>query len=331
MKREKSKTLRLSLTRGYWARVMPSGEALISSDGPSWDCIQLTKRVQKISLKAYYFFAGPTGVGKTELAKSLAELIFSDEEAILRFDMSEYNDSNSDVKLIGSPPGYIGYEEGGQLTAQIKRKPFSVLLFDEIEKAHPVVFDKFLQILDDGRLTDGKGETVYFSETLIIFTSNLGVYTQDENGMRIQNIDPVKHDFAAVEKLIMNEIHTFFNFKLNRPEILNRFGDNFAIFDFIRPDVDKQIFLKTLNTIRENLLQQRKCHMEFDDAFVESFREHFIADNLMNGGRGINNRIETHIKNGITNFMFDKGKTENLKFRLYINDVSEKKVMFKCF
>ena len=124
--------------------------------------------------KGTLFFVGPTGVGKTELAKSLASFVFGDENACIRFDMSEYNHEHSDQRLVGAPPGYVGYEAGGQLTNAIKEKPFSVLLFDEIEKAHGRILDKFLQILEDGRLTDGKGETVYFSETIIIFTSNIG-------------------------------------------------------------------------------------------------------------------------------------------------------------
>jgi len=279
--------------------------------------------------KGVMFFAGPTGVGKTELAKSLAELIFNDEDAILRFDMSEYNDSNSDTKLIGSPPGYVGYEEGGQLTSQVRAKPFSILLFDEIEKAHPVIFDKFLQILDDGRLTDSKGETVYFTETLIVFTSNLGVYTEDENGRRIPNIkftDP----YELTSKNIMEEIQNFFNTKLNRPEILNRFGDNFVVFDFIRPDVDKLILIKNLNTIKGNLLKQKNCRFEFDDAFIEKFRQNFIINNLMNGGRGINNRIETYIKNGIANFMYDINKSEGVHFRVLMDETETSNIKFEC-
>jgi ATP-dependent Clp protease ATP-binding subunit ClpA len=279
--------------------------------------------------KGVIFFAGPTGVGKTELAKSLAELIFSDEDALLRFDMSEYNDSNSDVKLIGSPPGYVGYEEGGQLTSQMKSKPFSILLFDEIEKAHPKVFDKFLQILDDGRLTDGKGETVYFSESLIIFTSNLGVYKEDEYGRRKLNIS-FEEPFDQMSQNIMSEIRAFFNNKLNRPEILNRFGDNFVVFDFIRPDIDKQILLKSLNTIKDNLLKQKHSRFEFDDQFIELFRKHYLSNNLINGGRGINNRIETHIKNGITNFMFDQQTSENINFCIYIDEADNNRVAFKC-
>ncbi len=279
--------------------------------------------------KGVMFFAGPTGVGKTELAKSLAALIFNDEDAILRFDMSEYNDSNSDTKLIGSPPGYVGYEEGGQLTSQLSARPFSIVLFDEIEKAHPVIFDKFLQILDDGRLTDGKGETVYFSESLIIFTSNLGVYTEDENGQRVLNVNyEDSNDVTA--KNILGEIRNFFNTKLNRPEILNRFGDNFVVFDFIRPDVDRAILIKSLNMIRENLKKQKNCDFQFDDAFVADFREFYISDNLINGGRGINNRVETYIKNGIANFMYGQEKIQELSFRIFVDRTDKHKVKFEC-
>ena len=279
--------------------------------------------------KGVMFFAGPTGVGKTELAKSMAELIFNDEDAILRFDMSEYNESNSDTKLIGSPPGYVGYEEGGQLTSAVSAKPFSIILFDEIEKAHPVVFDKFLQILDDGRLTDGKGETVYFTETLIIFTSNLGVYTEDEHGRRVPNIS-FEDSYEATSKNIMDEIRNFFNTKLNRPEILNRFGDNFVVFDFIRPDVDKLILLKSLNMIKENLWKQKQCRFEFDDDFVDQFRAQYISNNLSNGGRGINNRVETHIKNGIANFMYEQNSRGNLNFKILVDVSNNNAVKFEC-
>lgn len=279
--------------------------------------------------KGVMFFAGPTGVGKTELAKSLASLIFNDEDAILRFDMSEYNESNSDTKLIGSPPGYVGYEEGGQLTSQVSARPFSIVLFDEIEKAHPVIFDKFLQILDDGRLTDGKGETVYFSESLIIFTSNLGVYTEDEYGRRILNIN-YEDSNEVTGRNILEEIRNFFNTKLNRPEILNRFGDNFVVFDFIRPPVDKMILEKSLKTIQQNLKNQKNSDFRFDDAFLETFRTKYIADNLINGGRGINNRVETYIKNGIANFMYSQQKTEGINFRIFIDESDNDKVKFEC-
>ena len=278
----------------------------------------IDQKTPKNKPKGVLFFAGPTGVGKTELAKSLAELIFSDEDAIVRFDMSEYNDSNSDVKLIGAPPGYVGYEEGGQLTSKMKSKPFSIILFDEIEKAHPIIFDKFLQILDDGRLTDGKGETVYFTESLIIFTSNLGVYKLDHEGRRVQNI-LYDDDYETMSEKIMNEIIRFFTTTLNRPEILNRFGDNFVVFDFIRPPVDKLIFQKNMNVIKQNLLKQKNCTFEYDDHFTNLFLKHYVAENLHMGGRGIINKIETEIKNGITNFMYEQDRSEDLNFRVFID------------
>ena len=128
-----------------------------------------------------FIFLGPTGVGKTELARALAEFLFDDEHAMIRIDMSEYMEKHSVSRLIGAPPGYVGYEEGGQLTEAVRRRPYSVLLFDEIEKAHPDVFNILLQILDDGRLTDGKGRTVDFKNTVIIMTSNIGSsYLQDD-------------------------------------------------------------------------------------------------------------------------------------------------------
>ena len=136
------------------------------------------------------FFAGPTGVGKTELAKTLTQLLFGDERAYIRFDMSEFAEEHAATRLLGAPPGYIGYASGGELTNAVRQRPFSVILFDEIEKCHPRVLDKFLQILEDGRLTDGQGATAYFTELVIIFTSNLGIHTRDESGHRIQSVKP---------------------------------------------------------------------------------------------------------------------------------------------
>ncbi|MCS6956051.1 MAG: AAA family ATPase, partial [Candidatus Calescibacterium sp.] len=142
--------------------------------------------------KAVFFFAGPTGTGKTFLAKKLAEYLFDSEDAFIRFDMSEFKEEHTVSKLIGSPPGYVGYEEGGQLTKAVKNRPFSVILFDEVEKAHPKIMDIFLQILDDGRLTDSRGQIVFFTECVIIFTSNIGTRTHDNRGNPISERDELE-------------------------------------------------------------------------------------------------------------------------------------------
>ena len=247
------------------------------------------------------FLAGPTGVGKTELAKTITSLLFNDESAYIRFDMSEFSSEFSDQRLIGSPPGYVGYDVGGELTNAIREKPFSVVLFDEIEKAHPRVMDKFLQILDDGVLTSGRGERVYFSEALIIFTSNLGIYKLTETGERIANVSA--HDqFDDVQEKVKNEIERHFKFVLNRPEILNRIGENIIVFDFIRPDVAEQIFQQMIDGMIEDL-QTQGVILSFTPEALQSLKKIALAD-LSNGGRGIRNQIEAHLLNPLARELF---------------------------
>src|SRR5690606_22092514 len=189
------------------------------------------------------FFAGPTGTGKTELAKAITELIFGDESAYLRFDMSEFSGEGSGDRLIGSPPGYVGHEAGGELTNAVREDPFRVILFDEIEKAHPRILDKFLQILEDGRLTDGSGSTVYFSEAVIVFTSNLGIYQTVRGETRSERVQLVGLDepYETIESTVRSAIHDHFTTERQRPELLTRIGDNIVVFDFSREDVGRRL------------------------------------------------------------------------------------------
>ncbi len=248
------------------------------------------------------FFAGPTGVGKTELAKTLTQLIFGDDRAYIRFDMSEFAEEHTGARLLGAPPGYIGYDAGGELTNAVREKPFSVVLFDEIEKAHPRILDKFLQILDDGRLTDGRGETAYFSESILVFTSNLGIFVEDEHGRRVQNVqtgDPQE----VVEARVRGAIQDYFKFRLSRPEILNRIGDNIVVFGFITPDIGGAIFDGMLGNIVARVRDEHKVTLEIADDVRARLREACISD-LANGGRGIGNQLESLFVNPLSRALF---------------------------
>ena len=182
-----------------------------------------------------FIFLGPTGVGKTELCKALAEAMFGDENAMIRLDMSEYMEKHTVSKLIGSPPGYVGYDEGGQLTEKIRRKPYSVVLFDEIEKAHPDVFNTLLQILDDGRITDSQGRTVSFKNTVIIMTSNVGAQLLTEQRSAFGFGDSsAETDNERAKDLVLGELKKTF-----RPEFLNRVDDIIVFNKLTEPEIEE--------------------------------------------------------------------------------------------
>lgn len=265
------------------------------------------------------FFAGPTGTGKTELTKALAEQLFGDENNCIRFDMSEFSESHADQKLFGAPPGYVGYEAGGQLTNAIKERPFSILLFDEIEKAHPSIMDKFLQILEDGRMTDGQGNTVYFSETLIIFTSNLGITQQyiDSNGVerREQLVSPSEPYEEIVPKVI-DAIKNHF-----KPEVLNRIGNNIIVYDFIREEASKAIVKGQVKKINARILKQNKITINYTDDCLEYFYALAAQPKVLEmGGRGIGNLMEESYINPLAEFIFEQACTEGDQINLSVDD-----------
>jgi ATP-dependent Clp protease ATP-binding subunit ClpB len=216
-----------------------------------------------------FIFLGPTGVGKTELARGLAEFLFDDEHSMVRIDMSEYMEKHAVSRLIGAPPGYVGYEEGGQLTEQVRRRPYAVVLFDEIEKAHPDVFNVLLQMMDDGRLTDGRGRTVDFRNTVIIMTSNIGSAFLQSEGLRSEQ------EFDEASKQVMNALHGHF-----KPEFLNRVDDIIVFRPLGKEQLVKIIELR-LEDVRR-LLADRKISLELTEAakdllFIEGFDPNFGA------------------------------------------------------
>ncbi len=249
------------------------------------------------------FLAGPTGVGKTEIAKTITSLLFGDDSAYTRFDMSEFSAEHSDQRLIGAPPGYVGYDVGGELTNAVREKPFSVILFDEIEKAHPRILDKFLQVLDDGVLTSGRGDRVYFSEAFVIFTSNLGIYRQQADGSRVPNVSPADR-YDEVRKRVRAEIDLHFKVVLNRPEILNRIGENIIVFDFIREPVGQQILESMIKNILSDLAANQGLQLTIGRRAYEKLRDQALQD-LSNGGRGIRNQVEIHLLNPLSRALFE--------------------------
>ncbi len=255
-----------------------------------------------------FIFMGPTGVGKTELAKALAEFIFDDEQAMVRIDMSEYMERHSVSRLIGAPPGYVGYEEGGYLTESVRRRPYSVVLFDEIEKAHPEVFNALLQILDDGRMTDGHGRTVDFKNTIIIMTSNVGSHWIQELGAG---------EREEMEKRVMEALRAGF-----KPEFLNRI-DDIIIFHNLTHDQLNAIVDIQLSGLQKRLEDQHITLELSDAAKTLLAREGFDSTY---GARPLKRAIQKHIENSLAMEMLQGNLSEGAHI---LADVNEGKIVFK--
>ncbi|MBD1372399.1 ATP-dependent Clp protease ATP-binding subunit [Hazenella sp. IB182357] len=239
-----------------------------------------------------FIFLGPTGVGKTELARALAESMFGDEDAMIRIDMSEYMEKHSTSRLVGSPPGYVGYDEGGQLTEKVRRKPYSVILFDEVEKAHPEVFNVLLQVLEDGRLTDGKGRVVDFRNTIIIMTSNVGASSIRKNTRLGFTADVSGNDdYERMKENVMEELKKSF-----RPEFLNRI-DDVIVFHSLREEHLVKIVSLMSNELRTRLQEQE---ITFD--LTDQAKEHLAKEgmDLTYGARPLRRAIQKHIEDRLS-------------------------------
>ena len=236
-----------------------------------------------------FLFLGPTGVGKTEVSKALAEAVFGTEESIIRVDMSEYMEKHSVSKMIGSPPGYVGHEDGGQLSEKVRRNPFSVILFDEIEKAHPDVFNILLQVLDDGRITDSQGRYVDFKNTIIIMTSNAGASAIIEpKKLGFGSTEDEKQDHERMKNSVMEEVRRIF-----KPEFLNRI-DETIVFRTLNKDDMKKIV-----TILANDLQKRaKEQLDIDIVFRDSAKELIVekAYDRKYGARPLKRKIQDEVE-----------------------------------
>ncbi|WP_416520563.1 AAA family ATPase [Streptomyces achromogenes] len=260
------------------------------------------------------FFAGPTGVGKTELAKSVSSLVFADESAYLRFDMSEFSSEHAGDRLIGAPPGYVGFEAGGELTNAVRQQPFRVILFDEIEKAHPRILDKFLQILEDGRLTDGHGSTVHFTESVLVFTSNLGMNVDDGSGRLVPHVHP-DMPYDEIEERVKAAISDHFTRVLGRPELLNRFGDNIVVFNFIDREAAARIFGLQLDNIISRVHEEQRIVLEVDPEARAALQKS-CTDNLHMGGRGIGMALESQFVNPLARALFDRDSAAGAHVRV---------------
>ena len=261
-----------------------------------------------------FLFLGPTGVGKTELSKALAEALFGNESAMIRVDMSEYMEPHSVAKLIGSPPGYVGYDEGGQLTEKIRRKPYSVVLFDEIEKAHPDVMNMLLQMLDDGRLTDAQGRTVNFKNTVIIMTSNVGARAiTDKNVLGFSNNagdgkQEQEKEYETIKKDVMAELKKQF-----RPEFINRIDDIIVFHKLTNEDIGKiiEIMLKQVKT----RLSEQEYDVEIDKSVKDLVAKKGIDANY--GARPLKRAIQGIVEEKIAEAILDGKIIPHKKAKIY--------------
>ena len=256
-----------------------------------------------------FIFSGPTGVGKTELCKALAQAMFGDENAMLRLDMSEYMEKHTVSKLIGSPPGYVGFDEGGQLTEMVRRKPYSVILFDEIEKAHPDVFNMLLQILDDGRLTDSQGRTVDFKNTVIIMTSNVGARIiadkqTDTLGFKFADSDNNKNSQEQIKDAVLAELK-----KLFRPEFLNRV-DDIIVFHKLTQDDIKEIAVKMLDNLKSRV-KNMDIKIEFTDNAITAIADAGFDDTY--GARPLRRAIQSKIEDTLSEKILEGAVSKDSK------------------
>lgn len=301
---------------------------------------------QESKPRAVFFFAGPTGAGKTFLAKRLAEYLFDTQEAFLRFDMSEFKEEHTVSKLIGAPPGYVGYEKGGMLTNGVKSHPFSVLLFDEAEKAHPKIMDIFLQILDDGRLTDSRGQTVFFTESVIIFTSNIGTRTSTAGGQPIdekqrlekilaESVEPDEKDkdkkAKRIRKHFVRAVREFFMYEISRPELLNRIGSHIVAFNYIDRSNDQLAIINSkLEEISINF-RDKFANIGYRLNFSKEVGDYFLKKHGQHikefGGRGLVNAMDDEVGHLLADQMLiaEKNKLTQINFVIFTDDKTDDK------
>src|SRR5699024_2373459 len=257
-----------------------------------------------------FIFLGPTGVGKTELAKALSETLFGEDDAMIRVDMSEYMEKHSVARLVGSPPGYVGYDDGGQLTEQVRRKPYSLILFDEIEKAHPDVFNMLLQVLDDGRLTDSTGRTVDFRNTVIVMTSNVGATELRDNKFVGFGSTEQSEDYETIRNTMMKELKNTF-----RPEFINRV-DDIIVFHSLEKEHLEEIVSLMIDDLNARL-EDRNVHVELTSDAVtalvdDGYDKEFGARPL---SRSIQKNVEDTLSEAILRGEEITGKTVFVDFK----------------
>ncbi|HOS16522.1 MAG TPA: AAA family ATPase, partial [Bacteroidales bacterium] len=257
-----------------------------------------------------FIFLGTTGVGKTELAKALAEYLFNTENAILRIDMSEYQEAHSVSRLVGAPPGYVGYDEGGQLTEKVRRKPYSVVLFDEIEKAHPDVFNILLQVLDDGRLTDNKGRVADFKNTIIIMTSNIGSHIIQENYSKVSDFSD-----ETIQEQTRLDIMQLLR-KTIRPEFLNRI-DEILMFKPLSKKEIREIVLLQINHLK-TLLEENNIEVKLTDYAIDALAE--MGYDPQYGARPLKRIIQKHILNNLSKMILADKLTKDSEITIDVID-----------